>query len=248
MFPTGQSGLQKITIGAWRPESKGAMQVISGPIGREKVHFEAPHASLLENEMSEFLDWFESEQKIDPVLKAGIAHLWFVTIHPFEDGNGRIARAITDMVLARADHAPDRFYSMSTQIESERKMYYEKLERQQKGNLDITNWLEWFFACLGRAISSAEDALSDVIYKADLWAIVNERPVNERQRLVLNRMLDNFKGFMSTSKYAKLTKCSQDTALRDIHELLHRGILIQNPAGGRSTSYRLANISELKKD
>ena len=248
LFPTGQSGLQKITIGAWRPESKGAMQVISGPIGREKVHFEAPHASLLENEMSEFLDWFESEQKIDPVLKAGIAHLWFVTIHPFEDGNGRIARAITDMVLARADHAPDRFYSMSTQIESERKMYYEKLERQQKGNLDITNWLEWFFACLGRAISSAEDALSDVIYKADLWAIVNERTVNERQRLVLNRMLDNFKGFMSTSKYAKLTKCSQDTALRDIHELLHRGILIQNPAGGRSTSYRLANISELKKD
>ena len=246
LFPTGRSGMRRITVGNWRSVESGSMQVVSGPIGREKVHFEAPNAERLVHEMEEFLAWFEGKDDVDPVLRAGIAHLWFVTIHPFEDGNGRIARAITDMALARADGMPYRFYSLSSQIESERKDYYDQLEKQQRDTLEITGWLKWFLDCLGRAIASAENSLSAVLFKARLWEKINRQPVNERQRLIINRMLeDDFKGNMNTSKYAKLAKCSLDTALRDIQDLKSRGIFIQNPGGGRSTSYRLLDtISE----
>jgi len=190
--------------------------------------------------MDEFLGWLAGEDDTDPVIKAGIAHLWFVTIHPFEDGNGRIARAIGDMMLARADGTQDRFYSLSSQIEAERKHYYEQLEAQQRATPDITDWLSWFLDCLGRSINNAETTLGNVLFKAHLWDMINQKPVNDRQRLIINRMLeDNFEGFMNTSKYAKLAKCSNDTALRDIQELKERGIFIQNAGGGRSTSYRL---------
>jgi len=245
LFPTGRSGMRRISIGAWRPASAGPMQVVSGPVGRETIHFEAPAAERLESEMSRFLDWFNAPTSIDPVLKAAVAHFWFVTIHPFEDGNGRIARAIADMALARADGSKERYYSMSSQIEAERKAYYRQLEKQQRNGLDITEWLTWFLGCLDRAIGSAEDTLAAVFYKARLWEQANRRPVNDRQRLVLGRMLDGFQGHMTTSKYAKLAKCSTDTALRDIRDLLDRGILIHNPGGGRSTSYRLAQLDEL---
>ncbi len=240
LFPTGRSGMHKITVGDWRSLEAGPMQVVSGPVGKETLHFEAPSADRLELEMDKFLKWFESRDEIDPVIKAGIAHFWFVTIHPFEDGNGRIARAIGDMALARADDTQDRFYSLSSQIESERKHYYSELERQQRATPDITSWLSWFLDCLGRAIGNAETALGNVLFKAQLWSKINQKPVNDRQRLIINRMLeDNFEGHMNTSKYAKLAKCSNDTALRDIQELKERGIFIQNPGGGRSTSYRL---------
>lgn len=245
LFPTGRSGMRTITVGDWRPESAGAMQVVSGPIGREWVHFEAPEATRLKTEMNDFLAWFDGAVAIDPLIKAAIAHLWFITIHPFEDGNGRIARAIADMALARADGMSDRFYSMSAQIEAERKTYYRQLERQQRDSVDITGWLDWFLDCLGRAITTAESTLSAILYKAELWKIANRHSVNNRQRLILNRMLDGFKGHMNTSKYAKLAKCSTDTALRDIRNLLTRGLLIQNPGGGRSTSYRLPTVEEL---
>jgi len=216
------------------------MQVVSGPIGREIVHFEAPDVDRLDQEMSVLLKWFESEDVTDQVLRAGLVHLWFVTLHPFEDGNGRIGRAIADMALARADGVSDRFYSLSTQIASERQDYYDALERQQRGSPDVTGWIEWFLGCLGRAIVSAEDTLSSVLFKAKLWEKINQQPVNSRQRFIINRMLeDDFQGFMSTSKYGKLAKCSTDTALRDIQDLKARGIFIQNPGGGRSTSYRL---------
>jgi Fic family protein len=240
LFPTGRSGLHKITVGGWRTVEAGPMQVVSGPIGKEKVHFEAPTATRLEKEMKAFLAWLATEENTDPVIKAGIAHLWFVTIHAFEDGNGRIARAIGDMVLARADGTPDRFYSLSSQIEAERKQYYHQLEAQQRSTPNITGWLSWFLDCLGRAISNAEDTLGNVLFKAQLWDVINQKPVNDRQRLIINRMLeDDFEGFMSTSKYAKLAKCSNDTALRDIQDLKEREIFIQNSGGGRSTSYRL---------
>ena len=240
LFPTGRSGIHKITVGGWRTLLVEPMQVVSGPIGKEKVHFEAPCADRLEKEMQAFLMWFENGEDIDPVIKAGIAHLWFVTIHPFEDGNGRIARAIGDMALARADGTQNRFYSLSSQIENERKLYYDQLEKQQRSSPDITNWLAWFLDCLGRAISSAETTLGNVLFKARLWDTINPNPVNKRQHLIINRMLeDHFEGFMNTSKYANLAKCSNDTALRDIQELKKRGIFIQNPGGGRSTSYRL---------
>jgi Fic family protein len=245
LFPTGRSGMHRITVGGWRTPDAEPMRVVSGPAGKEKVHFKAPDAGRLEREMQAFLEWFDNGHEIDPVLKAGIAHLWFVTIHPFADGNGRIARAIGDMALARADAAQDRFYSLSSQIEAERKDYYDQLERQQRSTLDITEWLKWFLDCLGRAISSSETTLGNVLFKAQLWDTINQRPVNERQRLIINRMLeDDFKGHMNTSKYAKLAKCSNDTALRDIQELKDRGIFIQNPGGGRSTSYRLPDRNE----
>jgi Fic family protein len=242
LFPTGRSGMRAITVGAWRPRQAGAMQVVSGPFGRERVHFEAPAADRVPAEMSRFLKWFNSPAATDPVLKAGIAHLWFVTIHPFEDGNGRIARAIADLALARADRTQDRFYSMSSQIEAERKDYYLWLERTQRGGLDITPWLDWFLSCLGRGIDKADQTLAAVLRKARLWQHINPQPVNDRQRLVINRLTDDFKGFLTTSKYAKLAKCSPDTALRDIRQLLQWGILVQNPAGGRSTSYRLGEL------
>ena len=240
LFPTGRSGMHKITVADWRPSEAGPMQVVSGPIGREKIHFEAPTADRLEKEMNIFLAWLADEDDTDPVISAGIAHLWFVTINPFEDGNGRIARAIGDLALARADRTSERFYSLSSQIEIERKHYYDLLESQQRATPDITDWLSWFLDCLGRAIGNAEITLESVLFKAQLWDRVNQKPVNDRQRLIINRMLDvDFEGFMNTSKYAKLAKCSSDTALRDIQVLKERGVFIQNPSGGRSTSYRL---------
>ena len=242
LFPTGRSGMLRITVGNWRPASAGPMQVVSGPIGRERVHFEAPAAERLAAEMAAFLDWFNAS-KLDPVLQAGLAHLWFVTIHPFEDGNGRIGRAIADMALSRGDRTERRFYSMSAQIEAERRDYYAALEAQQRAALDVTPWLTWFLGCLGRSIARAEDTLAAVMQKAQVWAMVNRQPVNERQRLVINRLLDGFEGKLTSSKYAKLAKCSADTALRDIRELLAHGVLVQNEGGGRSTSYRLADAA-----
>lgn len=246
LFPTGRSGMRAIQVGAWRTPDSGPMQVISGPIGREKIHFEAPEAARLEAEMTAFLAAFEEKQAIDPVIAAGLAHLWFVTIHPFEDGNGRIARAIADMALARAEGIPDRFYSMSAQIEADRKTYYQALERQQRQTTNVTNWLRWFLSCLDRAVEAAEETLSAVLYKAQLWESVHASPTNERQRLIINRMTDGFIGHMTSSKYAKIAKCSPDTALRDIQTLLDRNILIRNPGSGRSTSYRLPEQSELE--
>jgi Fic family protein len=215
------------------------MQVVSGPIGRERVHFEAPDAERLPEEMRAFIEWFNGVGAIDPVLKAGLAHFWFVTIHPFEDGNGRIARALADMLLARADGTKDRFYSMSSQIEEEREGYYVALEIAQRGGLDITSWLVWFLGCLDRAIGRADHTLAGVLAKAALWQQISRHPINERQRMVINRVLDGFEGSLTTSKYAKLAKCSSDTALRDIRELIDLGVLVQGESGGRSTSYRI---------
>jgi len=242
LFPTGRSGMHKITVGGWRKPEAGAMQVVSGIIGRENIHFEAPDALLLEQEMDRFLDWFNKTGTDDPVLKAAIAHFWFVTIHPFEDGNGRIARAIADMALARSDNSLQRFYSMSAHIEQERKEYYNSLETCQKGNLDITLWLNWFLSCLERAIENTDETLSDVLYKARIWQKINQEPVNERQKKIINLLLGDFFGKLTTSKYAKLAKCSPDTALRDIQELIKRNIMVQNPEGGRSTSYQLVDL------
>ena len=221
------------------------MQVVSGPVGRETVHFEAPDAERLQAEMESFLEWWNAPSEIDPVFEAAIAHLWFVTIHPFEDGNGRIARAIADMALSRADGTKDRFYSMSSGIEAERREYYRQLEAAQRGDLEITGWLAWFLDCLDRSLDDADETLSTVLQKARLWQRIHPKPVPERQRKVINRMLDDFKGHLTTSKYAKLAKCSNDTALRDIRELLARGIVVKNPGGGRSTSYRLAEPDEV---
>jgi len=242
IFPTGRSGMQRITVGAWRTTDSGPVQVVSGSVGRERVHFEAPDATRLEVEMAEFIAWFNGPPEIDPVLKAGLAHFWFVTIHPFEDGNGRLARAIADMALAQADRTDQRFYSMSASIESERSEYYRQLESAQQGGLDITVWLLWFLGCLDRAIEDAAGRLASVLHKAQVWERINRRPVNDRQRLVINRMLGDFKGHLTTSKYARLAKCSTDTALRDIRDLLARGLLTKNPGGGRSTSYRLSDL------
>ena len=244
MFPTGRSGMSRITVGAWRTDSTGPMQVVSGPLGRESVHFEAPAASLLDREMEMFLQWLEEENESDPVLKAALAHLWFVTIHPFDDGNGRLARAIADMMLARSEQSSQRFYSMSTQIRLERKGYYEILERTQSGSLDITAWCEWFLKCLSRAINGAQDTLSSVLHKADFWNRLHSETVNPRQKKMLNLILDGeFRGKLTTSKWAKMTKCSQDTAHRDILDLIDRGVLKKDPGGGRSTSYSLTNPS-----
>jgi Fic family protein len=242
LFPTGHSGMSKIRTDAWRDDSTGPMEVVSGPIGKEHVHYQAPKADRLDAEMRVFLEWFEAGSDIDPVLKAGLAHLWFVTIHPFDDGNGRIARAIADMALARSEKSPQRFYGMSAQIRQERNAYYDILERTQKGTMDVTPWMEWFVACLGRAIDGAQTTLSSVLAKARFWERIQGVPLNERQRLVLNRLLDGFEGNLTTQKYATLAKCSHDTALRDIDLLVERGVLVRNAAGGRSTSYSLAQV------
>jgi len=239
LFPTGRSGMSRIAVGAWRDDSKGPMQVVSGPVSRERVHYQAPSAALLQTEMQKFMDWFEGETALDPVLKAGLAHLWFVTIHPFEDGNGRIARAIADMALARSEKSPQRFYSMSAQIRLEREAYYEMLETTQKGGLDVTPWLEWFFACLTRAFDGAENTLGSVLHKARFWEAHGKSALNERQRAMINRLLDGFEGKLTSSKWAVLTKSSQDTALRDIAGLIALGILARDAGGGRSTSYSL---------
>lgn len=247
LFPSGRSGMDRIAVGAWRTGEGGPMQVVSGPFGRERVHFEAPDAERLEAEMEKFLEWFNGPLAGDPVIRAAISHFWFVTIHPFDDGNGRIARAIADMALARADGSSERFYSMSSQVEAERKDYYLELEAAQRGDVNITRWLAWFLACLGRAIDGADQALAAVLFKAKLWARLNLGRVNARQRLVINRLLNGFQGYLTVSKYAKLAKCSTDTALRDIRELTARGALRQNSAGGRSTSYRLGDPETISR-
>lgn len=239
LFPTGRSGMQRITVGGWRTKASGPMQVVSGAIGREWVHFEAPTYDRLKKEMSRFLKWLNAESETDPVIKSALAHFWFVTIHPFEDGNGRIARAIADMLLARSEKSAQRFYSMSAQIQRERKEYYDVLEHCQKGELDITPWIEWFLNCLKHAIVASEKTLEAVLVKAGFWKAHAGESFNERQRAIINRLLDGFDGKLTSSKWAKLTKCSQDTALRDISDLLNRRILIKDEAGGRSTSYTL---------
>jgi Fic family protein len=239
LFPTGRSGITKITIGDWRTPATEPMQVVSGAIGREKVHFQAPAADRLAAEMARFFAWFEAETGVDPVIKAGIAHLWFITIHPFEDGSGRIARAIADLALARSENSAQRFYSMSSQIRIERNRYYEMLERTQKGGLDITPWLQWFLDCLSRAFDKADETLNVVKAKARFWDAVKGKPLNARQQLVLNRFIDGFDGKLTSSKWAKLAKCSQDTASRDIDDLVRKGILQRSAAGGRSTSYEI---------
>ena len=242
LFPTGRSGMTKITVGAWRDGAAGPMQVVSGPIGREHVHYEAPDATRLQSEMRAFLAWFNGKESIDPVLGAAVAHLWFVTIHPFEDGNGRIARAISDMGLARSEQSPRRFYSMSAQIRVERKAYYDVLEATQKGSLDITPWITWFLGCLDRAFEGAETILANVLMKARFWEAYGREAISDRQRAILNRLLSGIEGKLTSSKYAALAKCSQDTASRDIDDLIRRGILAKDPGGGRSTSYSLAEV------
>jgi Fic family protein len=242
LFPTGRVGMSKITVGAWRNDISGPMQVVSGPLGRERVHFEAPAAERLPAEMRSFLRWFNKHDDTDLVLKAGVAHLWFVTIHPFDDGNGRIARAITDMMLARSEDSALRFYSMSMQIRQDRDDYYCLLEATQRDGLDITDWLDWFLGCLGRAFIGAKITLAGVLDKARFWEKHAHAPINERQRGMLNRLLDGFDGKLTSSKWAKIAKCSQDTALRDIEDLIDSHILVKEAAGGRSTSYSLATV------
>ena len=241
LFPTGRSGITRINVGKWRDDSTGAMQVVSGAIGQEKVHFQAPAADKLDDEMQQFLDWFEGNKSIDPVLKAGVAHFWFVTIHPFDDGNGRIARAIADLVLARSEGSAQRFYSMSSQIRRERAAYYSMLETTQKGGLDITSWLQWFLDCLNRAFDGAEGIFGSVLAKARFWEKHRDADLNERQRRVIERLLNGLHGKLTSSLYGKLAKCSQDTAGRDIKELIAMGILEKDAAGGRSTSYSLVS-------
>jgi Fic family protein len=239
LFPTGHSGLQKIIVGNWRDDADGPMQVVSGPIGRRKVHYEAPPAARVPEEMASFLNWFEAPGDADPLLTAGLAHLWFVTIHPFDDGNGRIGRAIGDLALARSEQSAQRFYSMSAQILRERDDYYTILERTQKATLDVTEWQHWFLSCLRRAIDGSQDTLARVLDKARFWDRFAPASLNARQIKVLNRLLDGFEGQLTTSKWAKLAKCSQDTAHRDIRDLIEHGALVKDPGGGRSTSYSI---------
>lgn len=239
LFPVGHNARSRLTIGAWRTDTQGPMQVVSGSLAEPRVHFEAPAAHRLQAEMEQFLAWMNAPTALDPVLRAAVAHFWFVTIHPFDDGNGRIARAIADLALARADGRRERFYSMSAQIEAERAEYYRQLERAQRGGLDITSWIAWFLGCLDRSFTRAEETLDRVLRDARIWELVNARGPNDRQRLVLTRMLGNWEGWLTTSKYATMAKCSSDTALRDVKELVEWGVLGRNEAGGRSVSYRL---------
>ena len=239
LFPTGRKGMHKIIVGDWRKDTTGPMQVVSGPMGKERVHFEAPNSDLLEKEMSIFLDWFGQNNKIDLVLKGSIVHLWFVTIHPFDDGNGRITRALTDMLLAQADKSNQRFYSMSAQIRIERKQYYDILEKTQKGDLDITNWTKWFLQCLINALNSTEAVLANVLFKGKFWQIHSKTIINERQKKLINKLLEGFDGKLTSSKWAKIAKCSKDTAIRDINDLIEKEILRKEIAGGRSTNYEL---------
>ena len=240
LFPTGRSGLQKIVVGNWRDNEKdNPMQVVSGGMGKEKVHFEAPGAERLDVEMKLFLEWFNKETTVDVVLKAAIAHFWFVTIHPFDDGNGRIARTITDVQLSRADKTSQRFYSMSAQIRKERKEYYDILEKTQKGDLDITDWIIWFLNCMNRSLDVTDETLGATLQKARFWELQANTILNERQKLMLHKMLDGFDGKLNSSKWSKITKTSQDSALRDIQDLVNKKILQKETAGGRSTSYIL---------
>lgn len=239
LFPTGRSGMHKITVADWRKDETGPMQVVSGPLGKEKVHYQAPSADIVDKEMNRFIKWFNNKNTIEPVIKSGLAHLWFLTIHPFDDGNGRIARAIADMQLARADKTTRRFYSMSAQIERQKKAYYEILEKTQIGSMDVTGWLQWFFECLTGALEATDEILAKVFTKAKFWEKHATTIINERQKLMINKLLDDFYGKLTTSKWAKISKCSQDTALRDIQELIKKEILVKQPGGGRSTSYVL---------
>lgn len=249
LFPTGRSGIESITVGGWRTADSDPMQVLSGAIGRETVHFEVPAAARVADEMSAFLRWFEARGAVgspqldapdlDPVLRAGLAHLWFITVHPFDDGNGRIARAIADLALARADGTPQRFYSLSAQIEAERRDYYDQLERAQRGTCDVTGWLAWFIGCLGRAIARAGGTLERVRRASRVWSAVAKLELNDRQRRLIERLLGDFEGDLKSSKAAKLTKCSPDTSLRDLKRLVEWGVLERGEAGGRSTAYRL---------
>ena len=239
LFPTGRSGMYKIEVGNWRKDETGPMQVVSGALGKEKVHYQAPDATILDKEMNAYILWFNANDSLDPVIKAAIAHLWFVTIHPFEDGNGRIARAITDMQLTRADGSKQRFYSMSSQLRLERKAYYEILEKTQRGNLDVTNWVLWFLNCLMDSLIATDKTLARILTKAKFWEIHAELDINERQRIMINKLLDGFDGKLTSSKWAKISKCSPDTALRDITELIANQILSKDSSGGRSTNYEL---------
>ena len=240
LFPTGYSGITRIEVGQWRTDAEGPMQVVSGHVGRRKVHFQAPPAQALAAEIDRFLAWANAETGEPALIKAGLAHLWFVTLHPFDDGNGRIARAVGDLFLARADGSPQRFYSLSAQIQRERKDYYEVLERTQKGSLDVTGWLSWLLGTLGRAVASSQTTLDAVLVKARFWQRWAGQPLNERQVKLLNRLLDGFDGKLTSSKWATIAKCSPDTALRDITQLLDLGVLQKTPGGGRSTGYELA--------
>ncbi len=239
LFPTGRSGMYKITVAGWRNDTTGPMQVVSGALGKEKIHFQAIDSSLVETEMKRFLGWFSNNGGIDLVIKAAIAHLWFVTIHPFDDGNGRITRVLTDMLLAQSDKSTQRFYSMSAQIRLERKQYYEILEKTQKGNLDITDWIKWFLSCLINALKSTDTILNRVLFKADFWNKHAKTLINERQKKLLNKILDGFEGKLTSSKWAKIAKCSKDTAIRDINDLIYKNILQKEEEGGRSTNYEL---------
>ncbi len=239
LFPTGRSGMREIIVGDWRDDSKGPMQVVSGPIGGERVHFEAPPAQQIPEESARFLERFNQAKQMDPLLAAGLAHLWFISLHPFEDGNGRIARAITDMMLARGENSSQRSYSMSAQIRDERDDYYNTLEKTQNSSLDITFWQDWFLGCLGRAIENAHENLDEALKKAGFWERYAREPLNERQLKVLNRVMDNFEGKLTSSKWANIAKCSQDSAGRDIKDLIERGALRKDPGGGRSTSYSI---------
>jgi len=243
LFPMGRSGIFKITVADWRKDTSGQMQVVSGVAGREKVHFQAPDANLIEMEMNRFVKWFNEENKTDLVIKAAIAHLWFVTIHPFQDGNGRITRALSDMLLAQSDKSTQRFYSMSAQIRIERKEYYEILEKTQKGDLDISEWIKWFLSCLINALKATNNILTRVLLKADFWNKNSKTLINERQKKVLNKLLDGFDGKLTSMKWAKITKCSKDTAIRDINDLINKDILLKEPARGRSTNYELKTIN-----
>ncbi|MEA3495013.1 MAG: Fic family protein [Bacteroidota bacterium] len=241
LFPMGRSGIFKITVADWRKDKSGLMQVVSGSAGKEKVHFQAPDAIVIETEMNRFIEWFNENDKIDLVIKAAIAHLWFITIHPFQDGNGRITRALTDMLLSQSDKSTQRFYSMSAQIRIERKQYYEILEKTQKGDLNITEWIKWFLNCLINALKSTDKTLTLVLFKADFWNKHSKTIINERQKKLLNKLLDGFAGKLTSSKWAKIAKCSKDTAIRDINILISKDILQKEEAGGRSTSYELRN-------
>jgi Fic family protein len=239
LFPAGRSGMRRIAVGRWRDDSSGPMQVVSGPIGRERVHYQAPSAARIDAEMAAFLAWFHGPNDTDWVMKAALAHLWLVTIHPFDDGNGRIARAVADLALARSEQSSQRFYSMSAKIREERDAYYSVLEQTQQATMDVTPWLEWFFDCMARAISDAQQTLSAILEKTRFWERASQFRLNDRHRLVLNRLMEGFEGKLTTGKWAKLAKCSHDTALRDIEALAGWGLLARSAEGGRSTSYAL---------
>jgi Fic family protein len=240
LFPTGYSDIRKIKTGGWRDDADGPMQVLSGPVGREKVHYQAAPAERIEAEMERFLSWLNAPITIDGIVHAALAHLWFVTIHPFEDGNGRIARALADRSLARSEHSPQRFYSLASEIRREQPAYYATLEATQKGDLEITQRLLWFISCVSQAIEAAETACAHVLHKAAFWQRHAGMALNERQRKALNRFLDGFEGKLTAKKWAAIEKCSMPTAQRDIKELVENGILIRNEGGSKNTSYHVA--------